>query len=288
MADGEIVGIIGPNGAGKTTLFDCLSGYLPHAGRAWVGPTEITGMLPHRRAGAGLGRSFQDARLYPTMTVLETLEVATELTVRAPGIIASALSLPSSRRAEARARASAVELIEQLGLGVFRDKLIRELSTGTRRIVDLGCVLAQRPSVVMLDEPSSGIAQRETEALGPVLRRLRDATGCALLLIEHDMPLLLDLAERVYALETGRVIAEGGPDEVVHDPEVIRSYLGDDPEAINRSGAIRARTRPAKTRAGRKPAPGKKAVPTPAAKVAKRASAKATAWAGGRKRESKQ
>jgi branched-chain amino acid transport system ATP-binding protein len=132
----------------------------------------------------------------------------------------------------------ALELIDLFALGGFRDKLVRELSTGTRRIVDIACVLTQGPSVVMLDEPSSGIAQREAEALGPLLRQVRDGTGCALLLIEHDMPLLLGLAERVYALETGRVIAEGGPGEVVHHPEVILSYLGADPAAIRRSGAV--------------------------------------------------
>jgi branched-chain amino acid transport system ATP-binding protein len=113
---------------------------------------------------------------------------------------------------------------------------VRELSTGTRRIVDLACVLAQSPSVVLLDEPSSGIAQRETESLGPLLLGVREHLSCSMVLIEHDMPLLLDVAERVYALETGRVIASGDPQQVVRHPEVVRSYLGDDPAAIQRSG----------------------------------------------------
>ena len=129
-------------------------------------------------------------------------------------------------------------MVNIMGLGPYRDKLIKELSTGTRRVVDLACVLIQRPSVVLLDEPSSGIAQRETEALGPLLVRLRDRLGCALVLIEHDMPLLLSIAERVYALETGRVIAMGSARDVVRHPEVVRSYLGDDPAAIARSGAV--------------------------------------------------
>jgi branched-chain amino acid transport system ATP-binding protein len=134
-----------------------------------------------------------------------------------------------------------VEMIDLMGLGPYRDKLVKELSTGTRRIVDLACVMIQGPSVVLLDEPSSGIAQRETEALGPLLVELRDSLGCALVLIEHDMPLLLGIAERVYALETGSVIAVGSATDVVRDPEVVRSYLGDDPDAIARSGA-RARS----------------------------------------------
>jgi branched-chain amino acid transport system ATP-binding protein len=129
--------------------------------------------------------------------------------------------------------------------------LIKELSTGTRRIVDLSCVLIQSPAVVMLDEPSSGIAQREAEALGPLLQRVRDRLGCAMILIEHDMPLLLGLAQRVYALETGRVIAVGPPESVVRHPEVVRSYLGDDPAAISRSGALAGAVKPVRPRSRR-------------------------------------
>jgi ABC-type branched-subunit amino acid transport system ATPase component len=229
---------MGPNGAGKTTLFDCLSGFIPGEGRIWVGNREVTELPPNLRAAAGLGRSFQDARLFHAMTVLETLLVASELKMKRAGVVSSLFSLPPSRTAESSAKQSALQMVDLMGLAAFRDKLIKELSTGTRRIVDLACVLIQSPSVVLLDEPSSGIAQREAEALDPLLRRLRDHLGCALILIEHDMPLLLGLAERVFALETGKVIAVGAPEEVVRHPEVVRSYLGVDPEAISRSGAL--------------------------------------------------
>jgi branched-chain amino acid transport system ATP-binding protein len=235
---GEIVGIMGPNGAGKTTLFDCLSGFISCEGQIWVAGREVTGLSPNQRAAAGLGRSFQDARLFHTMTVLETLLVASELNMKHAGVVSSLFGLPSSRAAESHAKESALQMVDLMGLGGFRDKLIKELSTGTRRIVDLACMLIQSPSVVLLDEPSSGIAQREAEALGPLLKRVRDHLGCALVLIEHDMPLLLGLAERVFALETGKVIAIGSPDEVVRHPEVVRSYLGDDPDAIRRSGVL--------------------------------------------------
>jgi ABC-type branched-subunit amino acid transport system ATPase component len=237
VAPGEVVGVLGPNGAGKTTLLDCLSGFVPCRGRIWVGAREVTGFVPHLRAGAGLGRSFQDARLFHTMTVLDTLRVACELKMQSADVISTLLSLPPSRTAERAALHSALEMVEMMGLAAYRDKLIKELSTGTRRIVDLACILIQRPAVVLLDEPSSGIAQRETEALGPLLLDVRDRLGCAMVLVEHDMPLLLGVAERVYALETGRVIAVGKPDDVVRHPEVVRSYLGDDHIAIKRSGA---------------------------------------------------
>jgi branched-chain amino acid transport system ATP-binding protein len=170
------------------------------------------------------------------MTVLDTLRVASELTMRHADVVSTLFGLPPSRSAERKALVVAFEMIDLMGLHAYRDKLIKELSTGTRRIVDLACVVIQRPSVVLLDEPSSGIAQRETEALGPLLHDLRDRLGCAMVLIEHDMPLLLGVASRVYALETGRVIAVGAPDEVVRHPEVVRSYLGDDPAAMRRSG----------------------------------------------------
>jgi ABC-type branched-subunit amino acid transport system ATPase component len=244
VAPGEIVGVIGPNGAGKTTLLDCLSGFLPCEGRVWLGEDEVSGLGPHQRAAAGLGRSFQDARLFPTMTVLDALRVACELHTRRAGVLAHVARLPRARRDEALATERALDLVEQLGLAEYRDKLVRELSTGTRRIVDLAAVLAQRPAVVLLDEPSSGIAQREAEALGPLLGRIREVTGCAMVVIEHDMPLLLGVADRLYAFETGIVIADGPPREVVRHPEVVRSYLGDDLAAIRRSGAVvRTRTR---------------------------------------------
>ena len=209
---GEILGVIGPNGAGKTTLFDCLSGLVPSTGTVELAGRDISKLPPHRRAAAGLGRSYQDARLFPTMSVLDTLRTAGTTATRAQ------------------------EIVETLGLGAYARKLVRELSTGTRRIVDIGCLLARRPVVVLFDEPSSGIAQREAEALGPLLLSIRDRTGAALVVIEHDMPLLMSVAERVVALETGRVIADGSPKAVVKHPAVVRSYLGDDASAIRRSG----------------------------------------------------
>jgi branched-chain amino acid transport system ATP-binding protein len=234
---GEILGIIGPNGAGKTTLFDCLSGNHAHEGRVRIGGVDATSSSAHERARAGLGRSFQDARLFHTMTVLDTLLVASERhRPRGSGALSTLLGRTAVAEKEAESRARAV--IEAFGLSAYADKGIGELSTGTRRVVDLAGILIQRPTVVLLDEPSSGIAQKEAEALGPLLLRLRDELGCALVVIEHDMPLLLGLAERLIALETGRVIASGDPQAVIAEPEVVRSYLGSDAVAISRSGTL--------------------------------------------------
>src|SRR2546423_5364163 len=137
-----------------------------------------------------------------------------------------------------------------MGLGAFAEKPAGELSTGSGRIVDLACILAQDPTVRMLDEPSGGVAQKETEALGPVLLRVRDHTGCSILVIEHDMPLLSSICDDMVALELGGVIAEGTPKEVLEHPQVIESYLGTDESAINRSGA--AKKAPAKRTVGAK------------------------------------
>jgi ABC-type branched-subunit amino acid transport system ATPase component len=152
------------------------------------------------------------------------------------GLLASALGLASSRRAERAKREQVEHLIDTMGLGGYRDKLVGELSTGTRRVVDLASILAQRPRLLLLDEPTAGLAQRETEAFGPLLRRVRDRLGCAVLIIEHDMVLIAEVSDRAYALEAGRVIASGPPRDVQRHPAVVASYLGTDEAAIHRSG----------------------------------------------------
>jgi len=237
LLDGEILGLIGHNGAGKTTLMDCISGFLKiDGGRIGIHGMDVTEWLPHERAKGGLGRSFQDARLYPSLTVAETIAVARERHLANHDVVASTLGLPASYEVEMDIALSVDELVDLMGLGAYREKLTGELSTGSRRIVDLACILAQGPSVLMLDEPSGGVAQKETEALGPLLLRVRERTGCSILVIEHDMPLLSSICDKLVALETGAIIATGTPDEVLSHPAVIESYLGTDDAAINRSG----------------------------------------------------
>jgi ABC-type branched-subunit amino acid transport system ATPase component len=237
VGPGEIVGLIGHNGAGKTTLMDCISGFLEtDGGRVLLRGVDLTERPPSQRAKRSLGRSFQDARLFPNLTVAETIATARERHLESRDMFAAALQLPASFESEISAMAVVDRLIKLMGLGAYRDKLTSELSTGTRRVVDLACIMAQDPEMVMLDEPSGGIAQRETEALGPLLRQVSQETGCAMLVIEHDMPMLSSLCDRLIALELGAVIAEGTPAEVLAHPAVIASYLGTDETTIARSG----------------------------------------------------
>ncbi|MEY2451075.1 MAG: hypothetical protein QOD92_649 [Acidimicrobiaceae bacterium] len=233
---GEVAGIIGPNGAGKTTLFDLISGYTrPDSGEVWVVGDDVSRRGPAARASKGLGRSFQDAALFSSLTVEETISVACERWIEVRDPVSAALRLPNSYDSERKIAWRVAELVDLLGLGAYRSKFIRELSTGTRRVVDLACLLAHRPAVILLDEPSSGIAQRETEALVPMLLRIRDATGASLVVIEHDMPLVRAISDRIIAMDQGSVIAEGDPASVLSAPQVIESYLGTSAEAIERS-----------------------------------------------------
>ncbi|HUC35495.1 MAG TPA: MFS transporter [Acidimicrobiales bacterium] len=227
LHDGEILGLIGPNGAGKTTVFEIISGQLrADAGRVTMHSTDISDWPAHRRAAFGLGRSFQAARLWPGLTVEETVSLAVSRRVRSPGVIPTMLCSPTVRRAEKQVAAAADEVVDLLGLGDFKDQLGSDLSTGLRRLLELAVIAAQRPSVVLLDEPSAGLAQAETEALAPLLADMRVGLGCSLMLIEHDMGLARSLADRIVALDTGSVVAEGTPEEVLNHPRVVESYLG--------------------------------------------------------------
>jgi branched-chain amino acid transport system ATP-binding protein len=233
----EIVGVIGPNGAGKTTLFDIISGFTPMtSGSIEIAGHDVSSASPSARAAAGLGRSFQDARLFPELTVRETLAVSLERWIGTKSALAAAMYLPPVFDSEQNIGQRVNELVELLGLGDFQRKFVRELSTGTRRIVDLACLVAHRPSVILLDEPTSGLAQREVEALAPVVRRLRDEMGAALLIVEHDIPFISSVADRLVAMDQGAVVTTGPPAEVLAHPQVVESYLGTSSAAIARSG----------------------------------------------------
>ncbi len=235
-----IVGLIGHNGAGKTTLFDVLTGFLPaDGGEVLLDGVDITRWPPHRRAIAQVGRTFQEAMLYPSLTVEDAIAVSLEMHLANRDPVAAALRLPASTDSEAAAHERVDQLVELLGLVPYADRPTGELSTGMRRIVELACLLAQDPAVVLFDEPSAGIAQRETEALGPMLRRVQAETGCSMVIIEHDMALLSSMCDAFVALELGGIIAGGTPEQVLNDPRVITSYLGTNEDVVARSGVRR-------------------------------------------------
>lgn len=236
VGDGEIVGLIGPNGAGKTTLFDVISGFVhPDAGTMNLAGVNVTDLAPDLRAKLGLARSFQNARLFPALTVRENLAVALERkAVRSAAL--GAVWAPQVRRAEQRIARRVDDLIEVLGLDAAADKFVAELSTGTRRAVDMAVVMAADPKVLLLDEPSSGLAQAEIEALGPVLLQLAKDTGCAMVVIEHDLPLITSVAHRLVVMQLGAVLRSGPPAEVVADPQVLASYLAASEGVVQRSG----------------------------------------------------
>jgi ABC-type branched-subunit amino acid transport system ATPase component len=237
LHEGEIVGIVGPNGAGKTTLFDLISGFLlPDSGSVIVEGVDVTRRRPQRRAKLGLARSFQDARLFGALTVHQAVCVALDRPIQVWDPITAMLYFPNVVLAERRLGKRADELVTMMGLDDYRDKFVSDLSTGSRRIVDLACQIGIEPKVILFDEPSSGIAQRETEALGPLLLRIRDITGASILLIEHDMPLVSSVSDRIIACDLGRVVVEGDWELVRNHPHVVASYLGSTREVIERSG----------------------------------------------------
>ena len=230
---GETVGLIGGNGAGKTTLFELLGGFASaDSGRIEFKGLDITKLNAEKRAALGMVRSFQDAGLFATFTVREAVAVALER--RSPTRAFPALVGIRSQERSRMKRAD--ELLAICGLSGYADHVVSTLSTGTRRITELACMIALEPELLLLDEPSAGIAQRETEALVDVIKSVRETLGTTVVVIEHDMPFIRALSDRIIVMETGRVLAEGTPETVLADERVISSYLGTDTASIERSG----------------------------------------------------
>jgi ABC-type branched-subunit amino acid transport system ATPase component/ABC-type branched-subunit amino acid transport system permease subunit len=235
---GELVGLIGTNGAGKSTLMNAIGGYVStSSGAVEVFGRNVTRSAPQQRARLGVGRVFQDARLFPELTVRECLMVALE--ARSPSeFLPSLLGLPPQLRLENAKRAATSDIIDVTGLGAYADRCVAELSTGTRRIVELASLIAGGGRLLLLDEPTAGIAQREVEAFAGVIQQVRTQLQASILLIEHDMPLVMSLSDRVVCMTEGQVIAEGTPDVIRNDPRVIAAYLGTDQRAIDRSDLL--------------------------------------------------
>lgn len=243
---GEIVGLIGSNGAGKSTVMNAVGGFVPSSGRIEVLGDDVQRLSPARRARLGLGRTFQSADLFGDLDVRETVALALES--RAPASLATiALGLPRSRRVERAKQARADEIIAFLGMGDYSARFVNELSTGTRRILELACLIASGAQVLCLDEPTAGLAQREAEAFGPLIVQIRRELDASVLVIEHDMAVVMGISDRVYCLEAGRLISEGTPDQVRADPLVIASYLGTAAPAAGTEPIDHPRQRPLET-----------------------------------------
>jgi branched-chain amino acid transport system permease protein len=224
---GQIVGLIGPNGAGKTTLFNCISGLLqPDAGTVRMSGTDVSRTPAHDRAARGLARTFQQVGLAKDQTVLANMLLAQHVLAGYGNTAALAFS-PRTARSEAAMRERAMTAIDALGFGGRENTPVRLLSGGQQRIVEVACALLPDPELLMLDEPSAGMSPAAAESLADRLRDLRDAQGRTVLLIEHNVPLVLDVCDYVYVLNFGRVLAEGTPDDILAHPDVITAYLGE-------------------------------------------------------------
>jgi ABC-type branched-subunit amino acid transport system ATPase component len=235
---GSIVGLIGANGSGKTTTLDVISGLVkPQAGCVRLDGIDLGEYLPEERLGVGMVRSFQDCRLYPELSVLDVL-LLSEDARHEVAVLSTTLRLPWARRAERRKLGAVDQVIGAFGLERFRHHRTAELSTGTRRVVDLASVVLAQPRLLLLDEPTAGIAQREAEAFIPLLRRIHEVTDTTIVLVEHDVPLVFELCSTVIVMELGQVVVAGPPDQVRADPKALAAYLGASDEALMASGPL--------------------------------------------------
>ena len=224
--EGEIFSIIGPNGAGKTTIFNLISRiYQPTSGRLIFRDQDITGVPAYRIAGLGIARTFQNIELFANATLLQNLLIGRHCHSTV-GVLSQVVFTPAVRREELKHREKAEEIIAFLGLERYRDTLIANLPYGVRKVVELGRALCVEPKLLLLDEPSSGLNVEETEGMGFWIDDIKKDLGITVIMVEHDMNLVRMVSDRVMALNYGKVIALGTPDEVQNHPEVVRAYIG--------------------------------------------------------------
>jgi branched-chain amino acid transport system ATP-binding protein len=225
VEEGERVGLIGPNGAGKTTFFNCVLGVLrADWGRVNLAGEDVSRLPVHRRAAKGIGRTFQRIELFTESTVREHLLIA-ERTKRGDGRLWKDLLGMGRPKSDEIARCD--EVLDLLGLGDLADEPVERLTLGKGRLVEVGRALMTDPTLLLLDEPSSGLDRQETEALATTLRNVQQAQGFAILLVEHDVDFVAGFTERTYVLDFGRIIAQGPTPEVMRSDDVRRAYLGD-------------------------------------------------------------